>query len=105
MATPHFQFNPGTTGGSRLRNVSQAGEAFLDALTKEIATMGTLCEGGDPNQTANFGATYLAYYGFSTAAEAQASYNECNSAFLKVNTDASVSSVMSAIKNLANKHR
>ncbi len=105
MAITHIQYNPGTAGGSRIRQINSNLENAQTLLTQELATIVTLCEGSDPSSVNNFTSTILGYYGYSTAADAKASYDELASLNSKVNSDASVSSVMAAIKQCANKHR
>ncbi len=103
MAT-HIQFNPATIGGGRLKQLLTYGESYQDGLIKELATFQTLLN-GDGTQTSHFTALATPYYGFATDTDAKASWDELNSVNSKVNSDASVSSVMTAIKQAANKHR
>ncbi len=104
MAITHFQFNPATVGGSRIRQINQSLETAQTMLTQELATIVTLCDNSDPSSSANFTAA-ASYYGYASNADAKGSYDELNSLNSKINSDASVSSVMTAIKQCANKHR
>jgi len=104
MAITHIQFNPATTGGSRIRQLLGSLENGQSLIVQELATFVTLCDNSDPSSAANFTAA-ASYYGFASNADAKASYDELNSLNLKINSDASVSNVMTAIKQAANKHR
>jgi hypothetical protein len=103
MPTTHITFNPATSGGSRIRQLLSNIENGQSLILQELATFNTLID-GDGSSAAMFTAA-ASYYGFSDNANAKASWDELNSLSGKLNTDASVTSVMSAIKQAANKHR
>ncbi len=99
MAFTHITFNVATPGGSRIHQLNLSLENGLNALTQELATISTLCDGGDPNNVANYTAV-AAYYGYATNVDAKSSHDEL----------ASLASVLtgtptSAIASSSNKHR
>ncbi len=99
MAFTHITFNVATPGGSRIHQLNLNFENGLAQLTAELATIVTLCDGGDPSNVANYTAV-AAYYGYATNADAKSSRDEL----------ASLASVLtgtptSAIASSSNKHR
>jgi len=110
VANTKITFNPATAGAGRILQILNFLENGQTLLPRELATFVHLCDSADPNNAANFtgAAAYYGYAGVDQAAQnamAKASYDELSSLNSKINSDASVSSVMTAIKQAANKHR
>lgn len=104
MADLHLDFVGGTSHASRLRNILNHGESFLDGIGHEIATMQLMID-GDGTQIGHF-VGVAASYGFeNTGADAKAAWEELQSAYSKVSGDGSVSNVNAALKQLFNKLR
>lgn len=94
----HYQFNPGTQSGARLRSSLSQLEQGRDTLVKELATM-TADLTGDGSNVAHF-TNVTARYGFGSNDIAQAAWNELNSCVAKLTTDASVTFIDAALKQL-----
>ena len=94
----HYQFNPSTQSGSRLRNALNQLEYGKDFLIKELNTM-TADLTGDGSDPAHF-SNVTNRYGFGSNDISQAAWNELQSCVSKINTDGNVSFVDSALKQL-----
>ncbi len=94
----HYQFNPSTQSGSRLRSSLSSLENGRDLLVKELATM-TADLTGDGSSDAHF-TNVTTRYGFGSNEYAQAAWNELNSCVAKLTTDGSVTFVDAALRQL-----
>lgn len=94
----HYQFNPGTQSGSRLRSALSSLEGGRDLLIKELATM-TADLTGNGSDPAHF-TNVVTRYGFGSNEYAQAAWNELQSCVFKVTTDSTVDSVQAALLQL-----
>lgn len=104
MADLHLDFVSATPHSARLRNTLNHGEAFLEGMGHEIATMQLMID-GDGTQASHF-VGVAASYGFeNTGTDAKAAWEELQSAYSKVSGDGSVSNVNAALKQLFNKLR
>lgn len=90
-----YKFDSGKADGARLRNALTSLESGRDALFREIDTMES-CLTGDINIPASY-ANITVNYGFGSDEYSQAAYFELLSMRSKLNTDAQVSSVLSAL--------
>lgn len=104
MADLHLDFVNSTAHASRLRNTLSHGEAFLEGMAREIATMQLMIDGNGSEASHFVGVA--ASYGFeNTGVDAKAAWEELQSAYSKVSGDGAVSSVNAALKQLFNKLR
>lgn len=94
----HYQFNPNTQSGQRLRGCLGALENGRDSLVKELATM-TADLTGDGSSDTHF-TNVTTRYGFGSNEYAQAAWNELQSCVAKLTTDASVDFVQAALNQL-----
>jgi hypothetical protein len=98
MAVTHYQFNPSTQSGGRLRNVLNQTENGRLGLIKELGVMtGDL--DGDGSDAAHF-TNVVTRYGFGSNEYAKAAWEELNSAVAKINGNGSVSNVTAALEQL-----
>lgn len=103
MAVGHITFDSRTAHGGQLKDAVTDFNSGLDALNELFATM-TQMKDGDGSQASHFDYA-VAKFGFPDNIAAKAAYDELNSVLAKLNTDASVSSVSSAINQLIAKFR
>ena len=103
MATTHLAFNDQLTHGRMLRRGLDQLEEGREGINDVLASMTTMID-GDGSSAAHF-TLATAKFGFPTDAAAKAAWDELNSLAAKFNTDASVSSVQSALLQAFNKFR
>jgi hypothetical protein len=116
MATAHIKFNDQTSAGRLLRRFLNGAESTLDDGNDLLAMMQQMLAGvGDGTNIAHF--DYLVqefgFGGWTSAVAvndamrtvAKACWDEVNSFMAKINTDANVSSVNAALKQIIAKHR
>jgi hypothetical protein len=102
MAVAHIQFNESTLHGQRLRTALRDLEKGLDGLNDVFETMKLMRElvEGQPTTIGQ----YLAdKYGFPDTDVAAAGFAELDSCLAKLNTNASVTDVNAAMKQLFRK--
>ena len=99
MPLDNIQFDSTTsTHGRYLRQGLQGLNNGFDDLNEVLANMNHMLN-GDGTAEAHF-TEMTARYGFGTNAIAKAGWDELNSVMAKLNTDASVTSVNAAIKQI-----
>ena len=103
MAVAHIAFNDQITHGRLLRRALSQMEESLEGLGDLVATIALMID-GDGSQVAHF--TYVtSKFGFTDNATAKAGYEELQSVYGKLSTNASVSSVNAALLQAFNKFR
>jgi hypothetical protein len=91
MAVSHVLYDPNSPYGSRLRNALRTLENGVSELNDVLGIMTLMLDGG-------VATAYLAArFGTADAAVAQSLYNEISALMAKLNTDASVTNVKTAI--------
>jgi hypothetical protein len=95
MADNHYVFDRTTPAGFRLGRSFDDLENAKQRLIAERDTMTQMLD-GDGSAITHFNA-HVAAYGFSDTTNAKAAYEELNALLAKLDTDASVSSVKTAI--------
>lgn len=91
MAVAHIQYDPNLRHGQQLRGAMLSLGSALDLVNELFAVMNQMRDGGSVT-------VYLQNkFGFPDVATAQAAYDEINSLQLKLNSDASVTNVHTAI--------
>lgn len=95
MADNHYVFDRTLPAGFRLGRDFDALESAIQGLIAEHDTMVQMLSGADTDP-ASFSA-HVAAYGFTSTADAKAAFDELGALIGKLNTDASVSGVKSAI--------
>lgn len=104
MAVAHLNFISSTTHGRLLRESLDSFERGLDGLNDVVGAMQLMID-GDGSSASHF-LTLAARFGFeNTGADAKAAWEELNSLLFKLNTDAQVSEVSAAIRQVLNKFR
>lgn len=103
MAFTHLQFNDQLQHGRQVRSAVNKLDQGLDELGMVIATLATMID-GDSGDAANF-TEMASRLGTASNATAKGVWDELNSAYSKISTDNSVSSVNAALKQVANKLR
>lgn len=101
MAYNHIQIGISSTHGAQLRGVLSSLQSAQRGLLDQIAIMTTMID-GDGSQAAHF-VEVTARYGFQSDAQSKAAYAELQSVSGKLSTDASVTFVDAAIKQVAAK--
>jgi tetrahydromethanopterin S-methyltransferase subunit H len=104
MAITHISFNDQTNHGRQLRAHLNKLEEAVEGLDDLVKTMALMLD-GDGTQSAHFTSYIITKFGFPDAATAKACWDELNSVSFKLQTNASVSDVNAAIKQVVNKHR
>jgi len=114
MAMTHLQFGNSTSASQYLRSGLSSLESGIDTLTKCLAQMATMLS-GDGSSIAHFDEVVIRfavadYTTGQAVTDAQRTvakgiWDELNSCMAKLNTDADVTFVLTAVKQLMNKTR
>ena len=103
MPITHIEYGSGPKAPLIVNTLAHL-ESAVDGLGDLIATMALMLDGDGTNE-AHFTAYVIAKFGYVNAAGAKASWDELNSLYAKLNTDAAVTNVKAAIAQCINKHR
>lgn len=103
MAVAHIAFNDQTQHGRLLRQFLNGLETSLDTGNDVLDVMAKMLDGNGSD--ASHFAYFVSKFGFATTADAKAAFDELNSIMFKLNTDASVTSVNAAMKQVIAKLR
>ena len=103
MAVLHLSFNRSLAHGSMLGNALNQFENGYDRLNEQLSAMALMID-GDGSSPTHF-PYFTQKYGFEDDVHSQAAWNELNSLMAKLNTDASVTSVKSALEQAFAKFR
>jgi hypothetical protein len=102
MAVNHILFSTSTQFGAALSSAVKRFETSFGNLNELHATLALMID-GDGSDAAHF--AYMATALGSTNAAAKAAYDELSSFLFKLNTNASVTDVNAALRQVANKLR
>lgn len=104
MAITHIKFDANTNHGRLLRRSLQQIEEAHEEVPKLLETMSLMID-GDGSQESHFSNYILEAFGFGSAADAKACYDELNSYNFKQQTNAQVDNVYAATRQLLAKLR
>lgn len=103
MADNHYVFNRNIAAGLRLGRGMEDLDNAITRLRAEKDTMTQMLD-GDGSAVGHY-AAHVTAYGFSDTTNAKAAYDELNALLAKIDSDAAVSSVKTAIAQASARFR